>query len=231
MKIRNWFRRKGDREQRSVSLRAGLALGALAMTVVAGAFSGVYVATDATAFCIWCHPTHGQGWATSTHKTVDCVDCHVDLGIKGAVGAKIHGLRNTFVALVRGSDVEAGEDPLPISSENCFACHSGILRFNEMGYEDLPDNSLKVDGLVMGHRIHVEKHKIDCVWCHRGTVHRDPTIVGKYDFNMPLHGDCQKCHNGEYMEQFDMTVPHVEDKAECTMCHPTYEGPSEDSMY
>ena len=224
-------RKKTGETEPSVSRRTRAILGALAAAVVVTVLIALHVVTDATASCIWCHGEHGQLWAASTHKTVDCVECHVDPGIGGAVHAKLRGARNVFVSIARGNEVEPGEEPLPVSTENCFACHAGVLRVNEMGYQDLPANSLKADGLVMDHRVHVEKHGIDCVWCHRGTVHRDPAIAGKYEFNMPLHGDCRACHNGEYIEQFDMTLPHVEDKSGCTDCHPTYEGPTEDSEY
>ncbi len=201
----------------------GMFCGALLLVLASSMFAGVHVVSDATGFCIKCHPDHGEQWQNSTHKTIDCAECHIDPGIGGAIQAKIGGLKNLYVSITRGNDVERTKDPLPISTKNCISCHNGILYLNELGYEDLPDNSLKVDGLVMGHRIHVEKHGIDCVWCHRGTVHRDKSIVGKYEFNMPLHSDCAVCHSGERMEQYDITLPHVEDKEECKMCHPTYE--------
>jgi len=27
----------------------------------------------------------------------------------------------------------------------------------------------------------------------------------------PLHQDCLVCHNGEYIEEFNLTLPHMED--------------------
>lgn len=100
--------------------------------------------------------------------------------MKGAVEDKVNGLHNVYVALTKRINLTEHEMPLPISSDLCSGCHDGILYMNELGYQDLLDNSLKSDGLAVGHRIHVEKHGVDCVWCHRGIAHRDPEIVGKY---------------------------------------------------
>jgi len=226
---------KKEDKRTIASWRGRSVVGIVVLIVAVGSYSGVHVASDANGFCSSCHADHGQQWASSTHKAGDCVDCHVDPGVIGAAKAKVNGIRNVLVSLSQGNEVERGADPLPVNTKNCRGCHAGILRLSELGYADLPDNSLKVDGLVMGHRIHVEKHGIDCVWCHRGTVHRDPEIVGKYSFNMPLHADCVICHNGEHLEQFDVTLPHQEDKEHCTMCHPTYEEPGgeegQDSSY
>jgi hypothetical protein len=205
--------------------------GIVAAVVAVAVLGELHLATDASNACILCHPEHGRLWRESTHRTVECVECHVDPGMSGMARAKIRGVRNVFVAMVHGSEVEPGSDPLPISTENCFGCHRGVLRVNELGFEDLPDNNLKNDGLVMGHRIHVEKHWIDCVWCHRGIVHRDPEIVGKYEFNMPFHQDCDVCHTGEYFEKYDVTLPNTSDNSGCIMCHPTYEAPPEVPEY
>ncbi len=132
-------------------------------------------------------------------------------------------MHNVYVALTKGISLTEHETPLPVNSDLCLGCHNGILYMNELGYQDLPDNSLKYDGLAMAHRMHVEKHGIDCVWCHRGTVHRDPEIVGKYAFNMPLHEDCRACHDAQPHDEFDMTVFDCEDPNSCIHCHPTQE--------
>lgn len=206
-----------------MSLGAGLLSGIIFVGILVSASGAVHVATDSSQSCTWCHGEHGKQWASSTHKAVECVDCHIQPGIGGAVKAKVQGLQNLYVSVIRGNEVKRGETPVFVDTKNCIECHGGILYLNELGFADLPNNSLKVDGLVMAHRKHVEKHKIDCIWCHRGTVHRDPEIVGKYPFNMPLHSDCDVCHNGEYLKEYDMTLPKRSDENECIICHPTYE--------
>lgn len=201
-----------------------LVLGALSV-------SGVWVASDSNTSCILCHSQHGESWSSGTHQGIHCVDCHVDPGASGSVRAKIRGVHNLCVALIRGNEVERGHDPLPVSSENCMACHHGILRHNELGDLDLPDNSLMMTGLVMAHRVHVEDHAIDCVWCHRGVVHRNPEDVGKYEFNMPLHNDCMACHNGEHLEEFDTTLGKLDEQDSCVTCHPYYEPQPDYASY
>ncbi len=191
------------------------------VVVVSG--SGAWIYTDSPSFCARCHPNLVQNWRSSTHQTVACTQCHVNPGMKAAVGAKAHGLRNVWIAATRGVTLPEHDIPLPINSDRCLGCHRAILRLNEVGYLDLPDNSLKSDGLTVGHRIHVEKHGVDCVWCHRGTVHRDPEIVGKYAYNMPFHEDCRACHNGEYLEKYDITLPDCDDPESCVQCHATME--------
>ncbi|MFC1477330.1 cytochrome c3 family protein [candidate division KSB1 bacterium] len=177
--------------------------------------------------CGTCHTAEHERWAVSSHQTIDCEACHIDPGIGGAFDAQMNGMQNLFVSITSGNTVQPHEDPIPISTENCMECHAAILYFNELGFEDTPDNTLKGQGLLIGHRIHVEKHAIDCVECHRGIVHRDPGMIGKYPRNWPMmHTDCSICHEGQYLERFDMELPDVQDQAECAMCHPTYEPPT-----
>jgi hypothetical protein len=187
------------------------------------AVRGTWAYTGSSGFCATCHPKMVKHWSSSTHGTVACRQCHVEPGMKGAVEDKVHGLHNVYVALTQGVNLTEHETPLPINSDLCLGCHNGILYLNELGYQDLPDNSLKSDGLAVGHRLHVEKHGIDCVWCHRGTVHRDPEIVGKYAFNMPFHEDCRACHDGQHHDLFDLTIFDCEDPNSCFKCHPTAE--------
>ena len=208
---------------RTFRINALQIIGLLMVLGVVVAVSGAWVYTDSPNFCARCHPNMVQHWRSSTHQTVKCIQCHVDPDMKGALGAKVHGLYNVWVSVTKGITLTEHEIPLPINSARCLSCHRAILRLNEVGYLDLPDNNLKSDGLAVGHRIHVEKHGIDCVWCHRGIVHRDPAIVGKYAFNMPLHQDCRACHNGQYLQAYDITLPDCDDPESCIQCHTTVE--------
>ncbi len=127
-----------------------------------------------------------------------------------------------MVAIIRGNELSPHEEPLPISTENCMGCHNSILYFNEMGWYDLPDNTLKGQGLIMAHRTHVEREKIECVEYHRGITHGDPEFVGKYKTNWPfMFNDCGVCHNGQFNPRFNKTLTDVEDedKKDCFQCH------------
>lgn len=175
--------------------------------------------------CGSCHSDQKLSWEKSTHVSINCIDCHIEPGIEGAIKAQIQGVKDLYVSITRGNDLTPHDDPLPISSENCRGCHAGILYYNEMAWEDLPDNSLKGQGLKMSHRLHIETAKLDCVDCHRGITHRDPEIAGKYKTNWPLmHTDCGRCHNGNLIERFNKTLTDVDDitKKSCISCHPYF---------
>ncbi|OPZ10193.1 MAG: hypothetical protein BWZ10_02448 [candidate division BRC1 bacterium ADurb.BinA364] len=208
-----------------------LGLGKLALFLAflagLGLFGGAWVASGQSSFCVRCHPGHEAIWKSSTHRTVECVGCHVAPGWAHEVESKIHSLRNVGVFLRQGVEVVPGETPLPIARESCQGCHASILRVNEIGYSDLPPNSLQLLGLKPAHRLHVVDHQIDCVWCHRGVAHRDPAQIGKYDRNVPTHEDCMVCHDAQVSERFQIAVFGVEDEIDCFRCHPAYQPPYE----
>ena len=188
----------------------------------------IYVTTvkvsESNFACGYCHTDQHERWAASTHETVDCLECHIDPGISGAIDAQVNGLQNLYVSITKGNEIKPHEDPIPISTENCMSCHAAIFLVTELGWEDLPDNSLKVQGLKIGHRIHVEKYNIMCVECHRGIVHRDPEAIGKYEMNWPfMITDCGPCHDGKFSERFQVEVTDLGDKKKCNVCHPYYE--------
>ncbi len=176
--------------------------------------------------CGTCHDNEHLRWKTSSHKTIDCIDCHIDPGMSGAVDAQVKGIGNLFTAVFKGTDIQPHEAPVPVSTQNCLGCHASILRVNEIGWGDLPENTLKGQGLKIGHSTHVEKYTIDCVECHRGIIHRDPNKYRRYPVNWPfMNKDCMVCHDGNYSERFKVEVTDVEDKGKCTVCHPYYEPP------
>jgi len=202
------------------------------LALIFGILAILYIATvqvsESNFGCGACHKNQHERWFQGTHKKVNCRDCHIDPGMTGAVKAQIDGIPHVFITLIRGSEIPPHEEPLPISTENCMSCHAAIYLVTELGWEDLPNNSLKVQGLKIGHRIHVEKYKMDCVECHRGVVHRDPETIGKYTKNFPfMHTDCKSCHDGKYHERFEIEVTDLEDRSKCIVCHPYFEPPPE----
>ena len=109
-----------------------------------------------------------------------------------------------------------------------MGCNNSILYFDEIGWYDLPDNTLKGQGLIMAHRTHVEREKVECAEYHRGITHRDPEFAGKYKTNWPfMFNDCGVCHNGQFNPRFNTTLTDVEDedKKDCFQCHPFFTPP------
>ncbi|MCP4725518.1 MAG: hypothetical protein GY863_10800 [bacterium] len=190
----------------------------------------IYAVTIQVAESNWacgsCHDQEHERWTLSTHETVDCTQCHVDPGIGGSIDAQINGIGNLLTAVTSGNDIQPHDDPIPVSTQNCMGCHASILRVNEIGYEDTPDNSLKGQGLKISHNTHITTYKMDCVECHRGIVHKDPEFVGKYETNWPfMHNDCGPCHDGEYSERFKVEVTSIDEQEKCITCHPYYQPP------
>ncbi len=176
--------------------------------------------------CGYCHKEHNERWVHSTHKDVNCRICHIEPGIKGSIKAQINGVQNLWIAVTKGTDIKPHEDPIPISTKICLGCHRAVKYLNEIGFEDLPDNSLKGQSLIIAHRKHIEEYGIDCVECHRGVVHRNPYDIDKYKTNWPLMDkDCGVCHDGKKHGKFKMKIFDVEETDKCIKCHPTYEAP------
>ena len=171
--------------------------------------------------CGSCHGDLKERWAQSTHQENHCRDCHVEPGVKGQLKAQRDGLHNLWVSVTKGNEIPPHADPVPIKAAQCLDCHAGVLRVNEVGQADLPSNALWDQGLRMAHRVHIEKHGMSCVECHRGVTHRDPEDEGKYRINRPLmNQDCGVCHNGRYWERFKTPVSDLNDPARCIVCHP-----------
>ena len=186
-------------------------------------YAAVALVSESNAVCSSCHGDLKEAWAHSTHSEISCRQCHVEPGARGQLKAHTEGMHNLWVSITRGNDIQPHEDPVPIKSQQCLVCHASALSVNELGHRDLPENSLKDQGLVVAHRLHVEDYEISCVECHRGVTHRDPEEIGKYRTNWPLmHKDCGVCHDGKYWERFDTPVTDLESPANCTVCHPRY---------
>jgi nitrate/TMAO reductase-like tetraheme cytochrome c subunit len=184
--------------------------------------------------CGSCHTLQNETWHISTHKNIDCTGCHIESGMSGAIEAQVTGVKNLFIAVFSGIDTltreKAHEPPLPISTQTCMSCHGAILYYNELGYEDIPENNtLQGQGLLIAHRSHIEKHSVLCVECHRGITHRDPDDIRKYKTNWPfMTKDCEPCHDGKFSDRFQVEVTSLEDKKKCIVCHPTIAPPPED---
>ncbi len=212
-------------------MTAKLKITAIALAGLALAYGATVEVAKSDFACGSCHTDQHRSWKVSSHKNVNCRDCHVEPGIAGALKGQAQGVRDLLVALTRGTHITPHEDPLPISTQNCRDCHGAILFVNELGYEDLPENSLKGQGLVIGHRAHIEKYGMECVECHRGVVHRDPDAVGKYKTNWPLmKKDCGRCHDGTFSRRFQLTVSSVDNRKNCTVCHPYYVAPPDEQI-
>ena len=204
--------------------RTGLLIIGVAVVVL---YAATIKVSQTNFACGTCHTPEHARWVESTHKSVDCTECHLNPGLAGNIDGQGKVLRWWFATVTGwGVNIEPHEDPIPIATANCKRWHSAIFYFNELGFDDLPETLLETLGLRMAHRVHIEQNNMNCVDCHRGIVHRDPADVGTYTTNWPLmYNDCGKCHNGEHIERFDKTLVSVEDFDQCLYCHPMLPEP------
>src|SRR6188472_96011 len=135
----------------------------LLLTLVIGAVALVATAipvTDSPTFCAGCHtiaPAY-ESWATSSHRDVTCVACHVRPGVQGWLSDKVlAGVRDTAI-YVFGKPTDAHNLKAKVDSGVCLSCHRHILRVSETATRDLP-SPVKEVGLIMVHRRHLKPFK------------------------------------------------------------------------
>jgi trimethylamine-N-oxide reductase cytochrome c-type subunit TorC len=134
--------------------------------------------TSSNSFCgESCHimDTYKKSWSSSAHKNVDCIACHSEPGISGAVGAKLNGLNhlmsNTFKSNQKPKAAE--------TNINCLNCHQGKVVTN------IEQGALRRSPHIATHY----ENGMNCLSCHAGIAHdiRVNTIV-------PTRDSCSRCH-------------------------------------
>jgi trimethylamine-N-oxide reductase cytochrome c-type subunit TorC len=171
-----------------------------------------------SATCGRCHALQAstQSWQAGTHAAVDCLDCHADPGLAGALGARVRGLGNLAAHI-------AGSEPfLSTSVPNgaCLRCHGDV------------DQGVRVNnGIRVRHRDFLEVGT-GCVDCHRGAGHDVAGGTGGGDLMercLPCHdavkapAACAVCHPGPRASDKQTTedFPEVDLPSDqlCEDCH------------
>lgn len=143
-----------------------IALAAAAGAVVVAVLTVVSVEiTEQPGFCRSCHimEPYYQGWATSTHRMVPCIDCHYEPGIRSTVVGKLQGIRQVVVYFTGG----AGTRPwAEIADASCLrsGCHQtrlleGVVDFSGIKFDHAPHLTEMRRG-----------KKLRCVSCHSQVV-------------------------------------------------------------
>lgn len=160
---------------------------------VAG-ISVAFKATSKAEFCKKCHEMESDynAWATSVHKDVECVDCHIGSGAVNFITHKISSSKEIYRHLTNSFEVINAESELSkeLPSENCIPCHKN-------------PGSVKNAELIFEHKPHLE-NGLNCALCHNRIAH--PGIEGSEErATMEFCVDC-----------------HEEKKATtaCSDCHP-----------
>ena len=186
--------------------------------------------TNQPTFCASCHtiqPAY-DSWATSSHKDVTCVDCHVRPGIRGFLEDKVlAGLEDVAITMF-GSPTEPHDLQATVYSSVCISCHRAVLRVSEVSTRDLPGRVSDV-GLIMSHRKHMDAFMKNgngegCTTCHARVVHGTP--IKGYDIVIPRGhvGLDDQRHEPDFPKGSKLWDSSLADCARCHDNKTTHEG-------
>lgn len=200
-----------------------------ALLFVAG--SAAY--TSRSSFCITCHymqPFY-DSWKASTHRNVECAECHFAPGIKNTVHGKMMGL----VQLVKyaTSAYKKSRPWAEIPDESCLrkGCHETRLLTGKVMFKE---------GVMFDHQPHLTElkrgKKLRCTSCHSQIVQGNHMKVTettcflchfkREDGAVPITTDCLLCHTRETMLRNSraglMRYDHtrvIQSGLSCVECH------------
>jgi len=151
--------------------------------------------------CGMCHVMvpHYRTWEASAHQRVDCVTCHREPGLEGAIKFQI-----SLVEMAYNFATNKYYLPIAIrggmSAEPCNNCHALNRDVSASG------------GLIVPHKSH-EKMRVNCLECHKGVVHAN--IAAR---QLTLAGDKQMWTTAFSRKQMAFEYRNLTMK-ECMDCH------------
>lgn len=136
-----------------------------------------------------------ESWKISTHGQVHigCQSCHVKPEFLSRVLFKLNLYGEVYGGLFNQKLKPWAVTNPPLAA--CRQCHS-------LNRERSTSGDLKIN-----HRIHVEKAKLRCTFCHSGVAHPEVGKLGKMN---PPRKLCIKCHE--------------EQMKDCSFCHVVRQG-------
>lgn len=131
-----------------------LLLGSLFAASLALVLVGTVQATERPSFCSTCHemtPYH-DAWASGAHRSVACVECHVEPGAVNRIAHKFVALREVYDHFATKPRFPMGTAVVP--DRRCVRCHDGTIDPGIAGFDH-------------------EKHRAgrSCVTCHSEVGH------------------------------------------------------------
>jgi nitrate/TMAO reductase-like tetraheme cytochrome c subunit len=131
------------------------AIGLVVALLLAGAgLLGAIRLTDRPSFCGSCHEMrpYSTAWNGGPHKSVSCVECHVDPGAVSQATHKVAALREVWVHVT--GDPRFPKERVEVPDARCVVCHPNV-----------PETS----GSRFSHALHASRR--DCTGCHPGVGH------------------------------------------------------------
>lgn len=180
--------------------------------------------TSQSDFCNKCHSmsNYYNSWAKSKHHKIACFECHTDSGTIGLIKAKLGGIEEVFITIMKGS-----AHPKDLHAyERCKKCHNQFSALTSSN-----------KNIIFKHVDHL-KTGDNCKFCHTNLVHGQQPAKNK-DFCFTCHQkhkenrapveECSRCHrdidrfmpNSHNSTQWSITHGQVykTNKKQCIKCH------------
>lgn len=209
-----------------------LVFAVVAVVVLVVALFGMLKASASPKFCAMCHnmQPYIDSWAESSHRDVNCIDCHFQPGFFNELKGKWKAQMHLWMKLTGTAP------PRPhtqISDASCLreGCHNT---------GDLAEKTLTFKGVRFSHGSHLGElrrgKKLRCVTCHSQIVQGEHLTVTEstcfvcHFMNREEHpemADCQLCHTQLRAKVFinaneNMPFVHQEyldNGVYCQQCH------------
>ncbi len=201
-------------------LKIVIQLGILGVILLALGTVGFIEYSAQPSFCDNCHimKPYYDSWATSSHNTVKCIECHYPPGIKAEAMGKVQAA-NQVVKYVTGA---YGVKPwAEIEDAACLrsGCHTELELEGEVDFEGVRfDHSHHLGELRRGKRLR-------CTSCHSQIVQGSPLTVEGFEIGAAhLRVTSVTCYLCHFKDR-----PVGEPLAGCTGCHespPRFRSPA-----
>jgi hypothetical protein len=198
----------------------------LALAGVAVAAVPAFQASEKPTFCNNCHEMqpYYTAWTQGSHKSVDCVACHVDGGTVNHIAHKVEASKELWIHLTGDPRFPGGTTDVP--NARCLACH-----------KDIPGKT----GPRFSHKAHVGE--APCIQCHATAGHQVSlealgkagvlatsavaTAQAEAKTSLTTTGSmaghvavsCTKCHGAKEIACSKCHTPPHDPRGECTGCH------------
>lgn len=190
--------KKPDRvKERKKKSRRQIIIAVLVALTIVGVAGFFWSGTPS--FCATCHEIrpHYEKWKVSSHRNVNCAQCHAEPGFFNYMMHKLGSWNYIFVHLLTPRAEIKLKRPIPNSS--CIRCHTANRVISPGG------------DLLVPHQQHVNYQKLNCYQCHKNLhtaltgerEEEEKTVAAAY-----WHPVCwTQCHDGV----------HATNK--CNACH------------
>ena len=172
--------------------------GTLALVFASGGVASISSNSDLCATCHQIKPPYEE-WRVSSHKGVNCLNCHTTSGLDGYFKMTAVGGQRIVSQLTGSYEIPVQAN---VDNESCLRCHPKSTLA-----EELPEATLRI--------AHSSHDELNCATCHSRVVH-----VRQLSLTVPTglasHADknCTSCHSGP-----EPAYLHGNSGVACSSCH------------